>query len=197
MKRMILDTSSKLLYVCFMDDNKIIYEVITEGENNHSDHLITKIEEGLSKLNLSVSDFDEFVCGYGPGRYTGLRVALTVIKTFAWTLNKKMYVCSSLDLLASHYFNKDGIYFELLRAKKDYSYAKIFKIENGKYALLKEEEFVLDEEFIDKYSKKYQDYVLINNDNIKIDILNMKEDMYKVVSDIHNLSPNYVREDVI
>ena len=78
MKTMIMDTSSEYLIISLLDDNKVIYEYIVPGKNNHSDNLLKKIEEGLNQTGLEVKDFDKIVCGIGPGAYTGLRVALTV-----------------------------------------------------------------------------------------------------------------------
>ena len=122
---MLLDTSSSYLFINFIEDGKVVYQVLSEGKNNHSDNLLKDIEEGLKKLNLKVNDFDCFVCGVGPGMYTGLRVSMTVAKTFAWTLKKDLYVVSSIDLLFSDYIGTNKQYVIMLKAKKDYSYTKI------------------------------------------------------------------------
>ena len=189
---MVLDTSSSYLFINFIEDGKIIYEVLSEGKNNHSDNLLKFIEEGLNKLNLKVKDFDAFVCGMGPGMYTGLRVSMTVLKTFAWTLNKDLYVVSSLDLLTSGYFKEDGKYAVMMKAKKDYSYTKMFSVKNGKYSIDRKEEFLSNEDF----SKLTSDYVILDNTKIKIDVLNIEDDMITKVTNIHALEPNYLRSDI-
>ena len=189
---MLLDTSSSYLFVDFIEDGKIIYEVLSEGKNNHSDNLLARIEEGLNKLHLQVKDFDCFVCGMGPGMYTGLRVSMTVLKTFAWTLNRDLYVVSSLDLLTSAYLDKDGKYAIMMKAKKDYSYTKIIEVKNGNYQILRKEEFLKNDDFM-KYT---DDCVILNNDNIKIDALKLKDFMFSKVENIHALEPNYLRSDI-
>ena len=132
MYKMILDTSSQILYIAFAceenNEYKIIYESISEGKNNHSDNLLKKIEEGLKINNLEVKDFSEIICGRGPGMYTGLRVSMTVAKMFSWSLGITLSTISSIDLLFSNYLNKDGIFACMLKAKKDYSYTKIFSV---------------------------------------------------------------------
>ena len=80
MRTMVLDTSSNLLYICFLENEKVIYEIKSIGLNNHSDHLLPLIEEGLNKLQLQVKDFDRIILGDGPGAYTGLRVSMSVAK---------------------------------------------------------------------------------------------------------------------
>ena len=189
---MILDTSSSYLFINFIENGKVIYEVLSEGKNNHSDNLLTKIEEGLNKLYLQVKDFDAFVCGVGPGMYTGLRVSMTVLKTFAWTLNKDLYVVSSLDLLTSDYLDKDGKYAIMLKAKKDYSYTKIIEVKNNDYKILRKEEFLKNEDFMNYISG----LEIIDNDKIKINVLKLKDEMFSKVENIHALEPNYLRSDI-
>ena len=63
MRTLVLDTSTNLLYISFIEDEKIIYEVQTMGLNNHSDHLLPLIEEGLKQHNLQVKDFDKIILG--------------------------------------------------------------------------------------------------------------------------------------
>ncbi len=195
MKEMILDTSSSYLYIAFRIDGEIKFESITEGKNNHSDNLLKIIKEGLNELSLEVKDFDRIISGFGPGMYTGLRVSLTVAKTFAWTLEKDLFVFSSLDLLTSGYFKEDGKYLVMMKAKKDYSYTKAFEIKNGKYNLLAKEEFLANEEFLNKYD--LNEYNVLDNSCIKINYQNMSEEMLKKVDNVHALEPNYLREDVI
>ena len=202
MLQMLLDTSSTILYIAFVKDNKVIYENINEGKNNHSDNLLRLIQKGLKENNLEVKDFDRIVLGKGPGMYTGLRVSMTVAKMFAWTLNIPLYTISSIDLLISGYYKKDGIYAVMLKAKKDHSYTKVVKMEKGKMIVLRKEEFMNNEEFLNKLKVdgiKY-DY-LIDNSNVKIntlEICNEKEngEEQELVTNIHALEPNYLRADI-
>lgn len=189
MRTMILDTSTNLLYICFIEDNKIIYEIKTIGLNNHSDHLLKLIEEGLSKNNLQVKDFDKIILGKGPGAYTGLRVSMAVAKMFAWTLNIPLYIISSLDLLTSGY-KENGKYVISFKAKKGFIYHKAFVIENEIKQNITNEMFV-EEEYINNYDNES---IIINNDLYNIDSLNIKENEIELVTNIHALEPNYLRE---
>ena len=189
MKTMFLDTSTNLLYVSFVIDNKVVYEVKSEGLNNHSDYLLKYIEEGLNKLSLQVKDFDNFVVGIGPGAYTGLRVSLAVAKMFAWTLNLPLYTISSLDLLTSGVC-QDCEYAICFKAKKDYSYFKTIKIENGK-KIRSKEEFLSNDE-IDKKIDLTK-YIKITHENMQINVLSVTQDQLTKVENIHALEPNYLR----
>lgn len=189
MKTMFLDTSTNLLYVSFVIDNEIVYEVKSEGLNNHSDYLLKYIEEGLNKLSLQVKDFDNFVVGIGPGAYTGLRVSLAVAKMFAWTLNLPLYTISSLDLLTSGVC-QDGEYAICFKAKKDYSYFKTIKIENGK-KIRSKEEFLSNDEIDEKID--LTKYIKITHENMQINVLSVTQDQLTKVENIHALEPNYLR----
>lgn len=189
MRTLILDTSTNLLYISFVENNNIIYEVKTIGSNNHSDNLLPLLEEGLKKNNIEVKDFDRIILGVGPGAYTGLRVSMSVAKMFAWTLNIPLYVISSLDLLTSGY-KEEGLYLTKFKAKKGFVYHKSFKIEQNKKTIVEKEQFVVDN-YIEKYPSP--NYV-ITNDDYKIDCLNIRDDEIKIVENIHMLEPNYLRE---
>ena len=193
MKELVLDTSSQILFVNIVIDGIVKYSVLSEGKNNHSDNLLNFVKEGLKALNLEIKDMDRIVCGYGPGMYTGLRVSLTVAKMFAWTLNIPLYVVSSLDLLSSGYYKEDGIYSIMIKAKKNYSYTKRIKVLNNEVSILKEEEFMFNEDFL-KYTN--EEDIIIKNDNIKINYLNIEESKKMLVTNVHALEPNYLRSDI-
>lgn len=193
MKTLILDTSTNLLYISFVEDNKVIYEVKSMGLNNHSDHLLDLIKNGLDENNLQVKDFDRIILGKGPGAYTGLRVSMSVAKMFSWTLNIPLYTISSLDLLTSGY-EEDALYLIKFKAKKGYIYHKAFVIENKIKKLLTNEMFVNDE-FIDTYEKNnFKEVNIITNDLYNVDVLKIKDEELQLVDNVHALEPNYLRE---
>lgn len=190
MRTMVLDTSSNLLYICFLENEKVIYEIKSIGLNNHSDHLLPLIEEGLNKLQLQVKDFDRIILGDGPGAYTGLRVSMSVAKMFAWTLNIPLYTISSLDLLTSGY-KEEGLYLVKFKAKKGFIYHKAFSIVNQTKNIIASDMFV-SEDYIDNYQEENK--LVITNDLALVDCLNIKEEELKLVSNIHALEPNYLRD---
>lgn len=190
MRTLVLDTSTNLLYISFIENDKIIYEVKSLGLNNHSDHLLPLIEEGLNKNSLKVKDFDRIILGVGPGAYTGLRVSMSVAKMFAWTLNIPLYSISSLDLLTTGY-KENGLYLVKFKAKKGYIYHKAFSICDNDKKIEKEEIFITDD-YIDTYTEENK--TIISNDDICIDSLNIKENELTLVSNVHALEPNYMRE---
>lgn len=193
MKTLVLDTSTNLLFISFIFDDKVVYEVKSVGLNNHSDYLLDLIQKGLNETNIQVKDFDKIIIGVGPGAYTGLRVSMSVAKMFSWTLNIPLYEISSLDLLTSGY-KEDGLYLIKFKAKKGYIYHKAYEINDNAKKIITEEIFVSDE-FIDTYEKdNFKNVFIVSNDLYNIDVLNIKEENIKLVDNVHALEPNYLRD---
>src|SRR5690606_16761981 len=72
----------------------------SEAERNHSIRLIPAIEELLAEAGLVPTDLDGIAVGAGPGSYTGVRIAITVAKTLAWSLQIPLVSVSTLAALA-------------------------------------------------------------------------------------------------
>jgi tRNA threonylcarbamoyladenosine biosynthesis protein TsaB len=191
MKTLVLDASSNILYISFYDNNKEIYLIKGEGRNNHSENLLQAVSAGLDQCNLRLSDFKKIIVGIGPGSYTGLRVALTVAKMFAWTLEIPLYTASSLDILASGYFNNDGIYAITSRAKKGHVYGKLLEIKSGGQNVIFDDCFLETEKFLKKIEG--YNYFEVNSDNYRFNPLNLN---IHPVSNLHELTPNYLRSEI-
>ena len=190
MNTLILDTSSNFLYL-YIETNLDKYEIILEGRNNHSEKLMDKISEGLNKLNLKVSDLEKIILGIGPGSYTGLRVALTVCKMFSYLKNIPLFITSSLNILGSGYLNTGGKFIITNIAKKDHVYYKLVEIKNGEIINETSDNFSSISE-LDQFIN--DGYKLINEANYKFDPEIIKKLKLTKVDNVHDLTPNYIRE---
>ncbi|MFA7435104.1 MAG: tRNA (adenosine(37)-N6)-threonylcarbamoyltransferase complex dimerization subunit type 1 TsaB [Bacilli bacterium] len=191
MKTLVMDTASKYLFFSFIENGQVLYEVMDEGKNNHSDNLLKKIELALIETNLSLKDFKRIVVGIGPGSYTGLRVSVTVAKMLAWTLGIDLYIVSSLSILSSGHFDNDGIYAVTIRAKKNHVYGKLVEVNGGIQKILINDMFSSDEVFFDMI--KNYNYKLVNEENYKIKYENM---LLEKVDNLHQLNPNYIQRGI-
>jgi len=120
MNLFIIDTSSKYLYIACAIGDKVFYHYEDELDMKHSETLLVKIDQLLSKNKLSLSDTDIFCACTGPGSFTGIRIGVTTARAFAQIYNKPTMAVNSLELIAYN-INKKGIAMPL-------SYAV-----NGKY----------------------------------------------------------------
>lgn len=100
MRVLAIDTSAMISTVTIAEDGRIIGDFNVNQEKTHSESLVPMIENLLSLLGLVLSDIDLFAVAKGPGSFTGLRIGMTVAKTFAQVFNKKLVPISTLKALS-------------------------------------------------------------------------------------------------
>lgn len=191
MKRLFLDTSNKFLYIAILEDTKVVYTHLQEGNNNHSETLVGVLENCFIEANTAVEDIKEIYVGRGPGSYTGVRVACTVAKVLAYTKNIKLFSFSSLDLLLTTNM-QEGIVLSKMDARRGFSYAKAFKVTNTV-------DVIMDETYTEtvKLDEDYKDATVVTAESSNYDpTLILKFNLFKEVSDIHNFVPTYLRSGV-
>ena len=101
MSKLIVDSSTKTLYIALVDEDKVVEEMYICGRNDHAKNIVSKIDEILKKHNKSILELEGIYCGVGPGSYTGVRMAVVVGKMVCTNTNVKLYGFSSLYLIAS------------------------------------------------------------------------------------------------
>ncbi|AUI72704.1 tRNA (adenosine(37)-N6)-threonylcarbamoyltransferase complex dimerization subunit type 1 TsaB [Companilactobacillus alimentarius] len=127
MKILAFDTSNKPLSVAVVVDGKILAHVESTEQKTHSVTLLPDIKKSLQESNLTMDEIDLIAVAKGPGSYTGVRIAVTVAKTLADTLNKKLVGVSSLKLLAAN-GDKKHILVPLMDARNDNAYAGVYVV---------------------------------------------------------------------
>lgn len=95
-----VDTSTSSMSIALTKGKSLLEELTSKAERNHSIHLIPHIQQLLSSVGLSPRELDAFAVGVGPGSYTGVRIGVTVGKTFAWTHGMSLLGVSSLEAMA-------------------------------------------------------------------------------------------------
>lgn len=95
------ETSTLLGSVALLEDGQILAQAESMRQGSHSDVLNKFVQEVLDKAGKNLSDVDVFATGNGPGSFTGIRICLNTIKTFAYCHNKPVYAANSLTNLAS------------------------------------------------------------------------------------------------
>lgn len=164
-----IDSSMKSLSVALASENKLLFVLNTESYSRHSNFLMNNIIKALNETNLSIYDVDNIIILNGPGSFTGVRVGVTIAKTLAWTLSKKLYQLSNLKALE---LQSDGNYdmvISTLYDKPNSSYVGFY--ENG----LSEEAYLDIENIKDIHSKNIQ-IVSFSNDEFITNLKNKLSD---------------------
>lgn len=131
MKILAFDTSNKPLSVAVVVDGKVLAHMESTEKKTHSVTLLPDIKNALKEADLTVNDIDLIAVAKGPGSYTGVRIAVTVAKTLADTLQKKLVGVSSLELLAAN-GDKNHILVPLMDARNDNAFAGVYETKDDK-----------------------------------------------------------------
>lgn len=196
------DTSSDLLKVSLIKDNKIIFDKQLHTKNDHSSYLVPTIDEAFKSNNIDFKELDEIIVGNGPGSFTGTRISIAVAKTYAFSFNIPVYMISSLEELI---YDNDGydFYVPIIEEKKDNLYFSIFDKDKKRvmddtyssteYMYKKLEELDGKILLISLSNKEYEKY-----DTVKasINALNIMKniDVNNEKVNPHLLKPNYIKK---
>lgn len=196
------DTSSDLLKVSLIKDNKIIFDKELHTKNDHSSYLVPTIDEAFKSNNIDFKELDEIIVGNGPGSFTGTRISIAVAKTYAFSFNIPVYMISSLEELI---YDNDGydFYVPIIEEKKDNLYFSIFDKDKKRvmddayssieYMYKKLEELDGKILLISLSDKEYEKY-----DTVKasINALNIMKniDVNNEKVNPHLLKPNYIKK---
>jgi tRNA threonylcarbamoyladenosine biosynthesis protein TsaB len=183
MNSLIIDTSTKYLYIALVKDDVVLSEKIFEGSKNHAGNSVYQIDLLLKEFNLKTSDLDNVYCGYGPGSYTGVRISVTIAKMLASFVDVNLYKVSSLFLAGSGYDNKNiAVMFD---ARRGNSFCGCY----GENFI--EDKLRSNEEFLNLVNS-YDDLIVVNESNFKVNPLKVIENATKV-DDVEAFVPSYLR----
>ena len=183
MNSLIIDTSTKYLYIGLVQDDKVLAERIFEGSKNHAGNSVYQIDLLLKEFGLNTSNIDNVYCGYGPGSYTGVRISVTIAKMLASFSDINLYGISSLFLAGSGYDNKNvAVMFD---ARRGNSFCACY------VELEINDKLRSNEEFLNMLSNA-NDLVLVKEENFKVNPLKVIKHAFRV-NDVEAFVPNYLR----
>ncbi len=179
MYSLFIDTHDKKVIIILYKDGKIINKTVEESKNKHSEITMPILDKTLRDSGVEPNELGEIIVVNGPGSFTGERIAVTIAKTLAFTLNIPIKAIDSLSILA-------------LNVESD---LKIVAIEdrNGAFVGVFDKENSVLEDF--KYLNK-TDYLEYKNNNkvqTEADIAIDYEKVYEFTKNLVNLNPHEVK----
>lgn len=194
-----LDTASSYRIVSVFDGTK---EIITKLEKNDIDlssKMLPLIESTLNEASIKPSQIDKIMVVTGPGSFTGIRIGVTIAKTWAWTLKKKIIPISELELLSTTPFDGDYI-VPYIDARRDYGYAGVYNQEGN---LVIEDSHIKRETLLEKLPKNKK-IVFVTDDQIEVPypIVEPSIKISKIIAkhiddegvNPHECNPNYLKK---
>jgi len=191
-----LNTSSKYLNVAILKDDKVINEKNIFLDKDLSKMALVNIKDLIEESEYKPIDIDEIVCVNGPGSFTGIRIGVTIAKSYAWSLDKKIVPVSNLFAMATSIENSDYV-VPIIDARRGYVFGAIY--DKGYNTVLEDSYIKLDKlkEEVNKLSGKVT-FVSLDEfdfDTIKYipNINNLFKYLKKEYVDNFTFVPNYLK----
>ncbi len=80
--KLFIDTSNKKLIFAIIDNFQTIVDFYCESTNNDIvQRTLPELNKFLNKNNIKLNEIDEFLFTIGPGSFTGVKVALNIVRS--------------------------------------------------------------------------------------------------------------------
>ncbi len=86
-----INTATSTTEIAILRDDKVLKEDSWEADANESDRILPYLRDTFAELKLNFQDIDELFVFKGPGRFTALRVGITIVNTLAFLLKVPIY----------------------------------------------------------------------------------------------------------
>ena len=126
-----IETSTRIGSVALADNGKIMAAADLSGVMNHSEKLLPAIEKIMAARKISFSEISRIAVSTGPGSFTGLRIGLTVARTLAQMLRKKVVGIPTLDCLAAMVPAQEALICPLIAAIQGQVYYALYQCSAG------------------------------------------------------------------
>lgn len=198
MIRLFIDTSLANVSISVIKDKEELATISKSIPNMHSVYAVSFVKQVLDIAKIDANLIDEIYVVNGPGSFTGLRIGVTIAKTYGYLIKKDIIPVSTLKMLAIS-SNTDGVIMSIIPANKSHYYVGVY---DNNYNILYDEKFVSKEEVLE-LANKYNPYMVsVNQDvigNRKINkvelniekIIDYYQDKERV--NYYKLVPNYLK----
>ena len=193
MRILYIDTTTSNLYTAIYSDDKILSSISDSFGKDLSKVALDKISGMLDSVDLKPSDIDKIIVVNGPGSFTGIRIGVTIAKTFAYSLNKDITTISSLQAMALSSTGNFEYVVPVIDARRGFVYASIYD---------KDGNSILKDQYISLEALKLAcdnlvgEYSFIGNDlNLGFDYENYEPNFIKIINkykDKENINPHLV-----
>lgn len=194
-----IDTSISNVTIALVKDNSILSIIQEDIVCEHSKYGTSFVKRVIDDAGIDANEIDKIYVVNGPGSFTGVRIGVTIAKTYGYLINKEIIPVCSLKGLAISYDNS-GVIMSVISANKSSYYVSIY---DSNYDNIISEECVSRDkllELIDKYNVK--DIVSNDFNVIGVNKLNkVKLDVLKIINyyskmngvNCFALVPNYLK----
>jgi len=213
-----IDTSTNLLSIALVRDEKVLAWIDEKTTNNQSEILMSRVESLMKKCWVKPAQLEKIAVAVGPGSYTGIRVGVAAAKSLAYALDIPVVGVSSLEVMANfsleQYFlsrskPKIDLIVPMIDARRGTVFAGAYDsngeniVSDGHYQmndflekLPKEKSifYVADESLVFKEEQYWITLETALDEGTKAETLARLASKKKPIENIYGLVPNYLRK---
>ncbi|MDD3187525.1 MAG: tRNA (adenosine(37)-N6)-threonylcarbamoyltransferase complex dimerization subunit type 1 TsaB [Bacilli bacterium] len=179
-----IDTSTNIGHVALLEDSILIKHIKIVSNNNLSTNIFKYIETLFKESNIEVEQVKKIFVAVGPGSFTGVRIGVTIAKTFAWAKNIEIIPLSSLEIMASS--SNENAIIANIDARRGFSFAGVY---NKNLENIMPDTYISLEELKNKYIGQY----ISDTENIDIEKIVKKHKFDEPVNP-HKINPIYLKK---
>ena len=125
-----IETATRAGSVAVMRGETLLAERTGDAAISHSSLLLNYVSEALKEAGVVLNDVEFFAAAKGPGSFTGLRIGLATVKSFAATMARSCVGIPTLYSVA-HAAGESERTLALLPAGRGEVYAQLLKVERS------------------------------------------------------------------
>lgn len=193
-----IDTSINNVSISIVKDGKILSIIQEDIPNEHSKYATSYVKKVIDEAGIDANDIDNILVVNGPGSFTGVRIGVTIAKTYGYLINKEIIPVSSLKGLAISSRKKE-IVMSVITANRSNYYVGIY---DSEYNEVISEQFVSNNRLLELINE-YNPYIVSNDFNVlgKYKLNKVNLDVVEIVNyykdkntvNYHALVPNYLK----
>lgn len=146
-----IDTATRTAGVALLRDETILVEYFFNVSVNHSETVLSAVQQGLTLAGIGIDGVDLFALTVGPGSFTGLRIGASTVKGLALTTGKPVVGVSTLEALAYNAIECPALVCPMLDARKGEVYAALYRANGeGLFDAVLKEEVTTPGQFLDR-----------------------------------------------
>ena len=136
-----MTTTTKLAGLSLYEKDKLLGEIHVEMAKTHSTTILEQIDSLLKWTGKKLDEIENVIVSIGPGSFTGVRIAISVVKGLFFGRNVNFYEVNELDALGFQgYYNlkvnlendEDVKIYSLIDSRKEKIYCAAYETFNGK-----------------------------------------------------------------
>ena len=136
-----MTTTTKLAGLSLYEKDKLLGEIHVEMAKTHSTTILEQIDSLLKWTGKKLDEIENVIVSIGPGSFTGVRIAISVVKGLFFGKNLNFYEVNELDALGFQGYynlkinleNEENVkIYSLIDSRKEKVYCAAYEIFNGK-----------------------------------------------------------------